>query len=899
VTPGGGATGTNGQSLTRGFILDTSRHLNRILSLDPAARLVTVEPGVVLNQLNAHLKPYGLFFPPNVSTASRATLGGMVATDASGKGSRIYGKTSDYIEAMDVVLADGTDWTVNRLSAEELTAAAARPDTVGRIHREVARVVRDHAGLIDATFPRMNRGLTGYNLQQVTGPDGSFSLAPLLAGSEGTLAITRHLTLRVIPVPTHRALVAVRYADFHTALRDVRRLLRAEPAAVEILDDTILGLARSDLLWSSIESVLGADPADNRPIGGLNFVEFVGDSAEAVERQCAALAHILTAAEEETLGWTVVTDPHLVGQLWSLREKSVGLLGRLGGGKPGIPFVEDTAVPPEKLADYVAEFRALLDSHGLAYGMFGHADVGCLHVRPALDMKRPEDAALIRPISDGVAALTRKYGGLLWGEHGRGFRGEYSPFFFGPVLYAELCRIKQAFDPDNRLNPGKLAAPEGQGAVDRIDGVPLRGAFDRTIAPPLAAEYAGALACNGNGACFNWDAADPMCPSYKATRDRVQSPKGRASLLREWARLDSKGPSPDLAGVEAQVKQSLATCLSCKACASQCPIKVDVPALKSRFLHRYHQKHRRPLRDYLAAAMESLLPLARRFPRLSALVMTSGAGRRVLERVFALTDLPAIVPPTDHARPVADLPRLSAADRQRAVILLEDSFTSSFDGQTVTAVRTLLTRLGYVVLSAAPQANGKALHVLGMRDRFSAVARRARARLADLTASGLPVIGIEAVARLMHSHEYAEEGAPTGTLLSLEAFLADELAAGRLTLPAPKEAAPLRLLLHCTEKTMKPQTAELWRKVFSGFGLKLETPATGCCGMAGLFGHETEHQTLSKQLFNMSWNAQVSGIQQNRLLVTGFSCRCQTERFADFRPRHPAEALLDLLDQRD
>ena len=266
----------------------------------------------------------------------------------------------------------------------------------------------------------MNRGLTGYNLKHVLGEDSLFRLSYLLAGSEGTLALTKSITVRVVPRPAHRALVAVRYADFSAALVDVQRLLGAEPAAIEILDDKVLGLAQQDIIWSSIEGVLGGEA--RAPIRGLNFVEVVGRTSSAVEARIKRLTAILDDGTNRALDWTVVRDPAMIAQLWALREKAVGLLGRLGGGKQGTAFVEDTAVPPEHLADYVAEFRALLDRYKLSYGMFGHADVGCLHVRPALDMRDPADAALIRPISDEVARLTRKYGGLLWGEHGRGFR---------------------------------------------------------------------------------------------------------------------------------------------------------------------------------------------------------------------------------------------------------------------------------------------------------------------------------------------------------------------------------------------------------------------------------------------------------------------------------------------
>ncbi|MBB5608045.1 MULTISPECIES: FAD-binding and (Fe-S)-binding domain-containing protein [unclassified Janthinobacterium] len=917
LAPRGGGTGTNGQSLSSGVVVDTSRHMNGIVSFDAERRLVTVQPGVVLDQLNAYLKPHGLFFPPNVSTATRATLGGMVATDASGKGSRIYGKTSDYIEAMDIVLADGSDWSVADIDDNTSATVAARTDMAGAIHREVRRVVTQQRERIAAIFPKMNRGLTGYNLQHVRGTDGAFRLAYLLAGSEGTLALTKQITLRVIARPSHRALVAVRYAHFQMALADVQRLVAAEPAAIEILDDKVLGLAQQDVIWSGIENVLGGTTA--QPVLGLNFVEFVGDSAAAVQEQVARLEALLADGSERALDWAVVTDASTVAQLWTLREKAVGLLGRLGGARQGTAFVEDTAVPPEKLADYVAEFRALLDSHGLAYGMFGHADVGCLHVRPLLDMKNPFDAALIRPISDGVAALTKKYGGLLWGEHGRGFRGEYSPFFFGPELYAELCRIKAVFDPQNIFNPGKLATPGPQTAlhkIDRIDMVPLRGQADHQIDAVRMQAVERAVACNGNGACFSWDASDPMCPSYKATRDRTQSPKGRATLLREWARLDSvQQAAPSEAGatalqaMETELKTSLSTCLSCKACASQCPVRVDIPAMKSRFLQHYHQRVPRSRRDRLVARMEPLLALASKAPALANLLSQNRVTGAILRKMFGLSDLPAL-----STRPVQGkgdklhpsqpqalqkLAVLPSDEKPRHVILLEDSFTSSFDTSAAQAVHDVLTLLGYRVHLASATANGKSLHVLGMLDQFAPVAETARSWHGQLAATGLPLLGVEAVTMLMHEHEYKVDGKVAGAaetqVQSVDQFLSTELEAGRLHWPQSTPAAasaPFRLFLHCTEKTARPRTGSQWSKVFHAAGLQTEVQATGCCGMAGLFGHEQEHVAMSSQLFDLSWAPKLAGAAPAQVLASGFSCRCQTERQAGFRPRHPAEALL-------
>lgn len=888
LTPRGGNTGTNGQSLNDGIIVDFARHMRGIGAFDPETNTVTVEPGVVLDQLNAFLKPHGRFFPPMVSTASRATIGGMVATDASGKGSRRWGKTSDYIVAIDLTLSDGTPWRAEPMTRAEAERIAAGDGIVADIHREALRIVTERADDIAAIFPEMNRGLTGYNLQKTwDAANDRFFLGFLLAGSEGTLAITRSISLRVAHKPKKRALAVIRYAAFDTAMRDVQRLIAADPVAIEILDDKVLGVARSDIIWSSVEGLLGG--ASDAPVAAMNFVEFTADDDAIIDAGLAALAEIGPQGDMR-----IVRDDAAIGQLWTLREKSVGLLARLGGARQGIPFVEDTAVPPEKLADFVAEFRALLDGHGLNYGMFGHADVGCLHVRPFLDLRDPEQAALIRPISDEVARLTKSYGGLLWGEHGRGYRGEFSPLFFGS-LYPELQALKAAFDPHNRLNPGKLAAPAGQ-PIDRIDGVPLRGEVDRRIDTTRSQDFDRAVACNGNGACFAWDSLDVMCPSYKATRDRAQSPKGRASLLRAWARLDSiADPTPaevaERDALAADTQASLATCLSCKACTTLCPVKVDVPTMKSRFAERYWAKRPRPLRHRVVAQMEAMLAAARKMPGIANSVASSDRAKAALERTLGYVDLPAFAVADPQTLPPvvskAKIDALPAEARANIVVLVEDSFTASFDGPLVAAAGRVLAACDYTVLRLPPRSNGKVLHLLGMRDRFAHIAAKRMAEAKAFADLGVRLVGLDAATALMFTQEFTEMTGDSVEVSGLEILLAEAVRQGRMP-AAARAAPPQRLLGHCTEQALRPQALALWAEALAGFGIAAQPTKTGCCGMAGLFGHEAQNQTLSRDIFALSW-ADVT--RDDAMLATGFSCRCQTKRLTGRRPLHPVELI--------
>lgn len=534
IAPRGGGTGTNGQSLTQGVVVDCSRHMNHILEIDPVRKVARVQAGVVKDQLNVALKPYGLFFAPELSTSNRATIGGMVSTDACGQGSCLYGKTSNHVLGLRIILTDGSDWWSRPIDEPSLNQIMDRDDRVGAIYRTVDRIEKEERERIKAIFPKLNRYMTGYDLAHIRRADGWFDLNAILCGSEGTLAMIAEAELNLLPVPVCAALINIRYNDFNAALEDARTLTAINVASVETVDEKVLGLAKTDIVWTDIAHFFPDD--SGHPANGINIVEVLADNGQELELK---LVGVKTALEREVnvsrLGMTIARTNRDVEAIWTMRKRAVGLLGNVEGPVRPVAFVEDTAVPPENLAAYIREFRALLDDAGVSYGMFGHVDAGVLHVRPALDLAHAEDVPKVRHISDAVVSLTRKYGGILWGEHGKGVRSEYVPEYFGD-LYPCLQDIKQVFDPENRLNPGKIAGPTPDSLL-RIDEVPLRGDADRVIGNDIRAAFDNAPYCNGNGACFDFDATTPMCPSYKATRDRRFSPKGRASLMREWLRL--------------------------------------------------------------------------------------------------------------------------------------------------------------------------------------------------------------------------------------------------------------------------------------------------------------------------------------------------------------------------
>ena len=894
LTPRGGGTGTNGQSLTGGLVVDCSRHMTRILSIDVANRRVRVQAGVVKDQLNRALAPHGLFFAPELSTSNRATIGGMIATDACGQGSCLYGKTSAHVRGLRLVLEDGTDHWSTPIEAAGLTALAARSDRLGAALRELVRIERNEAALIAQVYPDLNRFMTGYDLAHLRDGAGRFDLNSVICGSEGTLAMVAEAELNLLPIPAHAALLTVQYADFHTALTDARLVARLCVASVETVDEKVFSLAKADIGWPAIARHF---PEGAQKAYGVNLVEVLADTAEALETATAAVQRAFADSPLDGRGAvTVVQGAHDIAAIWAMRKRAVGLLGAVAGPARPLPFVEDTAVPPQHLAAYIREFRVLLDAEGLDYGMFGHVDAGVLHVRPALDLTAPDLRARLRRVSDAVVALTRRYGGVLWGEHGKGLRSEYVPDYFGP-LYPALQRLKAAFDPDNRLNPGKIAAPL-DGVLTPLDAPPMRGDFDRVLPEAVRAGFGNAAACNGNGACFDFDAGNAMCPSYKATRDRRQSPKGRAALLRAWLRLlVAQGSDPmvpqsasllrrawnslnpaNRRDFSHQVQRAMAGCLSCKACAGQCPIKVDVPAFRAQFLQHYHGRYLRPLRQRLVAEVETLLPLAARVPWLYNLATQSTLGRAGMRRL-GLVALPRMRQSKGFARL-----RHGQSLGPDTVVFVADAFTQHFDPSVLEAAFRLARAMGMQPL-LAPLPHGKALHVQGILDRFQTLAQQTAARLHAV--KGAVLVGLDPSMTLAFRSEYAKLG------LEVEVLLPQEwLARSVHRLPPLHLPHPLRLMLHCTERATLPQAGADWQSVFRAAGAKIEIPPAGCCGMAGTFGHERANRPVAEALFTASW---APALTTDTVMATGFSCRAQAHEIAQRRLPHPVEVLADAL----
>ncbi|MCU1100693.1 FAD-binding oxidoreductase [Glaesserella parasuis] len=949
-TPRGGGTGTNGQSLNNNIIVDLSLHLTQILELNVQERWVRVQAGVVKDQLNQFLKPHGLFFSPELSTSNRATLGGMINTDASGQGSLQYGKTSDHILAIKAVLMNGDILETQAVKTDNFFANVDQLNLTAngkKLHSEIFQRCQALRPTVLKELPQLTRFLTGYDLKNVFNDDLSeFNLTRILTGSEGSLAFICEAKLNLLPLPEYRTLINIKYNSFDAALRSAPFMLQAQALSVETVDSKVLNLAKQDIVWHSVSDLLTED--EHNPILGINIVEYASnDKAQneaRIAKLCQALDEKIQNGTSGIIGYQLCNDLASIEKIYAMRKKAVGLLGNTKGWAKPIAFVEDTCVPPEHLADYIVEFRQLLDDHGLDYGMFGHVDAGVLHVRPALDLCDKAQVAKFKAISDQVVELTAKYGGLIWGEHGKGMRSAYGERFFGETLWKELRYIKQLFDPQNRLNPGKICTPlDSQASLYPIDSQ-MRADLDRQIPIQVREAFKGAMNCNGNGLCFNFDVHSTMCPSMKVSGNRLFSPKGRATLVREWLRLlAEQNVSPDELIFEKQqtsaklvdfakkirnqwrksqeydfsheVKSAMDTCLACKACASQCPIKIDVPTFRSQFNELYHRRYLRPLKDYVVANLEFVAPIMAKQPKLFNFFSANKLAETVVSKTIGMVDLPALSVPTlqqqlveigYQGKTLEELEQLATSGQLdteicKYVLVVQDPFTSYYDAKVVADFVQLAQKLGFKAIVLPFNPTGKAQHIKGFLHKFANTARTQAELLNRVAKLGIAMVGVDPALTLIYREEYRQilkdDCGEFKVLLAHEWLLA-QLKNGSLDhckKSAETDRLPWHLFAHCTESTSLPNSLKEWQQIFAHFGETLTAENIGCCGMAGTFGHETKHLAMSKGIYAQSWQVKLQGKTLSRCLATGYSCRSQVKRMEHQLLKHPVQALLEVI----
>ncbi len=920
LTARGGGTSQAGQAIGPGVVLDCSKYFNEVLEINAAERWVRVQPGCVLDDLNQAVKPQGLQFAPDISTANRATIGGMVANNSSGTHSLIHGKTMDHVLELRVALADGTILQLRPLDDTELEAKCQQIDLEGECYRVVRSLAEDHAEEIERRYPKILRRVGGYNLDRFVPtprPSGErsreegFNLAHLLVGSEGTLGVTLEAKLRLVELPKAKTLLVVHFSEFLDALTATPAILAHHPAAVEVIDKYVLDSTRMNLDAAQLRGFIQGDP------GGILIVEFYGDRADELPPRVEALVADL---HERSFGYHYhrAVEPAAQARIWKLRKLALGLSMAEKGDAKAISFVEDTAVAPEHLRDYIAEFLAVITRHGTSAGVYAHASVGCLHVRPIIDLKTEAGVRKFEAIAAEVAELVLKYGGALSGEHGDGLvRSPFQAKMFGPVLYNAFRDIKRTFDPLHLLNPGKI-----------VDAPPLAANLRygaNYVTPPVATTFDFAVdgglvrsaeLCAGVGECRN-RREGTMCPSYRATREEQHSTRGRANALR----LALTGQLGFAGLTDPALFEVLDLCLECKACKSECPTNVDMARLKAEFLHQYYREHSLPWRNWLFGHVATLSRWGCRFPSLANRLVGGPIGRWLNERILGID--PRRVPPLFATRTFvrqfheAELDR-AGADAANRVLLFPDTFTNYHEPEIGLATVDLLHRLDcQVVLEAPAEGKSSALCCCGRplisNGLLSQAVRYAQHNVEHLHAwavTGRPILACEPSCLLTLKDDYpallrgdlrrkAEKVA--AACLTLEEFLEAQLASktGLTSTELPLRSGPRQILVqgHCHQRSLVGMTPllRLLRRIPGAEVIDLDA---GCCGMAGSFGYEREHYDISQQVGEQRLFPTLRQAGAGAVVVApGFSCRRQIEHFTGHRALHPAQLLGTLLGQ--
>jgi len=901
ITARGGGTSQAGQAIGAGLLLDTSKYLNRVLEVNAQERWAWIEPGVVLDELNAQLRPHGLRFAPDISTASRATVGGMIANNSSGARSVIYGKTIDHVIELRVVLADGSTAHFRPLDAAALERACQGDTREAECYRTVRQLAASCREEIDRRFPKVLRRVGGYNLDEFVNPSKPFNLAKIVVGSEGTLALVVAARVGLVPLPAAKAVLTIEFPTLLDALGATPLVLRHRPSAVEVMDRFILDHAKeSPALDALRRSILETDP------GALLCVEMYDDRADLLPPRLDALQRDL-AASGIACHSRRFTQPDQA-RIWSLREAALGLSMAMKGDAKSLSFVEDTAVAPEKLRDYIARFLDLIRGHGTSAGVYAHASVGCLHVRPVVNMKTADGVRKFEAIANDVADLVLQFGGALSGEHGDGMvRGPFTEKMFGPALYDAFRAVKRAFDPDGLLNPGKI-----------IDTPPLTanlryGAAYETADPPAQFDYVefggfgrAVEMCSGLGVCRK-TLEGTMCPSYMATREEKHSTRGRANTLRLAMAGKLAGAGLDDQGV----MDVLDLCLECRACKAECPVGVDVARFKSEFLAGYWRRHGLPMRVRTIGRARRLAETGSRFAPLSNIVARSAAGRWLNEQLLGI-DRRRMPPPFARDTFAHRFERLAAASRRQpapspqapAPVLFNDTFTNFNHPEIGVAAARFLTAAGKAPRLVAHGCCGRPLISQGMLDEARASAQAITGALYDAAARGDRIVFLEPsclsavredVPSLLRGGEQQRAQTVAQACVLFEDYVEEEWKAGRITVSLRPGPATVLLHGHCHQKAMglMPAARALAVRIPSCTVVDLDA---GCCGMAGSFGYKKEHYDVSRAIGERKLLPAARAMKADQvLLAAGTSCREQVKHFAGISALHPAQLLSALV----
>jgi FAD/FMN-containing dehydrogenase/Fe-S oxidoreductase len=890
VLPRGGGTSLAGQTVGHSIVLDFSKYMRNVLEVNREELWCRVQPGLVQDELNAHVRAMGLQFGPDTSTSNRATIGGMIGNNSAGAHSLTYGKTLDHVIELTVLFADGSEVLLKDLSPDAVEKKSRVDSNEGRAYREVSRLAQQHKSEIFSRYPKIMRRVSGYNLDEFV-KSQPFNLSRMLVGSEGTLATVVEAKMRLVPKPKWTAMNVIHFHDDIEALEASQAILQTAPYALESTDKMILDLARGNIVQSQRLGFVQGSPSS------LLMVEYAGETEHEVKEQVLKLEEV---RRRQKIGYaaTLAYKPEEVRAIWGVRKAGLGLLLGTTGDKKPIAFVEDAAVEPAKLPEFIRRFRAIVSGHDTVAGYYGHCSVGCMHIRPLINLKEDSEKAKMVSIANAVCDLVMEFDGAMSGEHGDGLaRSHFNLKLFGPALYDAFRQIKRAFDPKNLMNPGKIV--EAPAMTESLKISPGYKAWEPTTTLNFGGQGGFARAvemCSGMGECRK-KLDGTMCPSYMGTLDEEHSTRGRANALRNA--IAGRAPQQEFTGK--RLYEVMDLCLECKACKAECPSNVDMAKLKYEFLDHYHRANGLPLRNRIFGGIETLNRIGSKLAPLSNWIANSGLNRWLMEIVAGIDRRRPL--PQFAAEPFEDwFPKHKTEGNgsKGDVILFHDTFNNFNTPNVAIAATRFLEKSGYRVALVEKKCCGRPMISKGMLSQAKENAAWNVDKLAPYAEKRTPIVGLEPSCLLTLRDEYpefirtnaAKKVAESSFLF--DEFVSREIKAERLSFPPTGGGKQVLLHGHCHQRALvgtAPTVAML-----KAAGYEVDEVDSGCCGMAGSFGFEKEHYDLSAKIGNRRLMPAIkAAAPEVEIVAAGISCRQQIGHLAGRNAKHPAELLWEAI----
>ena len=928
VLPRGGGTSLAGQAVNEAVVLDFKKHMHAVTDVDPDAGVACAEPGITLAQLNQTLEPYGLKYAPDPAWGDKSVLGGAIGNNTTGAHSLKYQKADGYLEEVEVVLADGTVTTFGWLPVEEVhdrAAAVTEDDPIeDQIYAEVSSILREEAEEIEEQYPDLTRNVSGYNLDKLVEDArerGEVNVGRLLAGSEGTLAIVTEATVSLEPLPAEKSVVLLTYDDVLDAMRDVAPILDHDPAAVEVMDDVLLDLARETAEFTELVDTL-PDGTDSTLL-----VEFYADSPAAGKQRVADLladrlpggtsesgvtptdgAAGRTDVETQAVDALEAYDEDRQAKFWKMRKAGLPILLSRTGDDKHWPFVEDTAVPAENLPEYVADIQELFDEHDTFASYYAHAGPGVLHIRPLLNLKEANGVETMLDISEAITDLVIEYGGSVSGEHGDGrARTKWNRKLYGDRLWNRFERLKETFDPQGLLNPGSVCGDHDPAEALRYDA---EYEFDAGFEPDLHWDndngFQGMVElCHGCGGCTGHQetTGGVMCPTYRATeQEEITSTRGRANMLRQAM----TGDLPEDPTDEKFMTEVLDLCIGCKGCKRNCPSGVDLAKLKTELTHERHQQEGIPLRNRLFANVETLYRLGSAFAPVSNWATKLPGADLLMEKTLGIArerDLPEFKRQSFQSWADGRQPQVSKTLADRKALVLADPYTNYTQPEVGKAVVRTLEAAGiHVEVSTGVTDSGRPAYSKGMVDHARSTARENVAALAPRIDDGWDIVSVEPSDATMYRSDYLDllSGEAVETVAANTYDVMEYLDRFDLLTAATTETPAERLAYHghCHQTAIKREGHAA--SVLETAGYEIEALDSTCCGMAGSFGYEAEHYSMSMAIGELLFE-QVRAADADDVVAPGTSCRSQLLAAEDRaeKPPHPIEKVAETIPGAD